>query len=242
MPADPLKPAYPVRSLSIVLPCLNEEGNVERVVGEALSSLGDHVPVLEVIVVNDGSSDRTGPIADALAKRDPRVKVVHHPRNLGYGASLRDGFAAASSDWVFFTDGDGQFDIGQVRNLTPSLATHDAVIGWRIKRADPPLRRLNGWGWSRVVNTVFGMRFRDIDCAFKILPAERMKSLGLVSTGSMISAEMLARLNRAGLRIAQVGVHHRPRTHGQQTGNAPHVILRAFRELFSLAGRIRRGG
>jgi len=235
------KPTVPVRSLSVVLPCRNEAGNVQRVVEEVLRDAGRFVTQIEVIVVNDGSDDETGSLADAIAAADPRVRVVHHATGRGYGGALRGGFAATSGEWVFYTDGDGQFDVAQLAIALPKLQWADIVAGYRIRRAEGWVRRLNGWAWTRAVSAVFGLRVRDVDCAFKLFPGEFVRGTPLESSGALISAELLARASRAGLRIEQVGVLHRKRIAGEATGADLRVILRAFRELFALSGRIKAG-
>jgi glycosyltransferase involved in cell wall biosynthesis len=224
-----------------VLPCHNEEASVERVVTEVTARLGAAAVRLEVIVVDDGSRDRTGVLADRIAAEDARVRVVHHPECLGYGAALRSGFAASTADWVFYTDGDGQFDVAELLAILPRLEGCDAVIGQRMQRAEGAIRNLFGWFWTRLVNAVFGFSHRDIDCAFKIFPGWFVRGTPFVSTGALISAELVARAEGQGLRIEQVGVRHRPRLGGTASGASPLVILRAFRELLALRSRIREG-
>jgi len=229
----------------VVLPCRNEEGNVARTIRESLA-LAPLCGRLEVIVVDDGSTDGTRKLAEAIGDADPRVRVVHNPVNLGYGGAIRRGFEATTADWVFLTDGDGQFDLGQLANFLAeaSQARKAAAIGFRLKRAEGSRRALNAWLWGRLVGVVFGFRYRDVDCAFKLLPGGFARSPGgraWVSTGALISAEMLARARRAGLSVVELPVEHRPRVTGAAGGASPRVILRAFSELLSLAGTIRRG-
>jgi glycosyltransferase involved in cell wall biosynthesis len=226
-------------SLSIVLPCRNEAGNVARVVGEALSRGADVARSVEVIVVDDGSTDSTGAIAEDLARTDPRVRVVRHPTNRGYGAALRSGFDAATSAWVFYTDGDGQLSLDDLRRLPEALDSSDVVVGYRRARQDPLARRVMGHVWTKVVNVAFGLHLRDADCAFKIFPREFLQSTALRSTGALISAELVARAERRGLRVAQIAVDHRPRVAGSSSGAHPRVIARALRELFALRRSIR---
>lgn len=228
-------------SLSIFLPCYNEEGNVERVVKAALSAGAAVTDDLEVIVVNDGSRDRTGELADALAAADPRVRAVHNRPNQGYGGAVTRGLRESRKAWIFFTDGDGQFDIHELPRLVALLDRCDVAVGYRIRRADPPIRRLNAWAWGVLVRALFGLKVRDIDCAFKLLPRELVQRIPLESRGALISTEMLARASRLGYRIAEVGVNHYPRVAGTQTGAKLSVIVRAFWELFQLSGRIKRG-
>jgi len=228
-------------SLSVFFPCYNEQDNIGRVVGRATEVCEELGADFEIIIVNDGSADETGVRADAIAAGDSRVRVVHHPHNMGYGAALQSGIRAAKKELVFFTDGDGQFDIGEIKLLLPLITHNDIVCGYRLDRKDPFTRKLNGWMWTRLVNLLFGMHIRDIDCAFKLFRAEIFEGMTMSSTGALISAEILARATRQGYRIAEVGVHHYPRTAGKQTGAKMKVILRAFKELFKLYNRIRKG-
>ena len=211
-----------------------------RVVGEVLAALAA-VPGLRVIVVDDGSTDDTAGIAERLAASNPRVRVVRSAQNLGYGGALRLGFAATTAPWVFYTDGDGQIDPAQLPPVLHELDGADVLIGRRVRRAEGLRRTLNAALWTWLVNRVFGMRFEDVDCAFKLFPGEALRSWPLQSAGALVSAELLARATRAGLRVVQVPVMHRARTAGAPTGANLRVILRAFRELFALAGEIKGG-
>jgi glycosyltransferase involved in cell wall biosynthesis len=228
-------------SISVFFPCYNEQDNVKRVVAKAVEVLEGMGADFEVIVVNDGSADGTGKAADALAAADKRVRVVHHPQNMGYGAAVQSGIRNARKELIFFTDGDGQFDIGEIKLLLPFIEQNDIVCGYRLDRKDPFVRKLNGWLWTQLICILFGMRIRDIDCAFKLFRNEVFERMKLSSAGALISAEILARATRRGYRIAELGVHHYPRTAGKQTGAKLKVILRAFRELFKLYNRIRKG-
>jgi glycosyltransferase involved in cell wall biosynthesis len=153
--------------LSLFYPMYNEEQNIEEAVRRALTTLPRYADRFEVILVNDGSKDDTGRIADSLAQADERVRAVHHPRNLGYGAALRSGIDAARYEWIFYTDGDNQFDLDELRLLLPLRADADIVTGYRIARSDPWNRKLNAWAFNLLVRILFGLRFRDVDCAFK---------------------------------------------------------------------------
>ena len=226
-------------SLSIFFPCYNEEGNVERVTRAALDAAVKCAERHEVIIVDDGSKDRTGEIADRLAGEIPEVRAVHNRPNLGYGGAVARGLKEARMEWIFFTDGDGQFDIGEIDKLIGLLDRCDFAVGYRMKRADPFVRKLNAFCWGVLVRALFGIRVRDIDCAFKLLPKGFVDSIELESRGALISTELLAKATYRGLRIAEVGVNHYPRTAGQQTGANIFVILRAFKELFKLRRRIR---
>jgi glycosyltransferase involved in cell wall biosynthesis len=227
-------------SISVFFPCYNEQDNVGRTVEKAMNVLKELRTDFEVVIVNDGSSDRTGEIADELAGRDGRIKVVHHKQNRGYGAALQSGFGAATKELVFYTDGDGQFDITEMPALLPLMEQYDIVSCYRLNRQDPIVRKINGWCWTKLVCLLFGMKIRDIDCAFKLYKRKIFDGMTLSSTGALIDTEVLARAARKGYRITQKGVHHFPRTAGSQTGANIRVILRAFKELFQLYGRIRK--
>ncbi len=218
-------------SLSVFFPCYNEQDNVRAVVGKAVEVLARLLDDWEIIIVDDGSADDTGRIADELAAADPRIRAVHHKRNLGYGAALQSGFAAATKDYVFYTDGDGQFDIAELPKLLELIDSSDIVSGYRLKRQDSFIRRLNAAGWSWLVQRVLKFRCRDVDSAFKLYRREIFDRIELKSTGALIDAEILARATKLGYWIVTVPVRHLPRMAGQQTGANLGVILRAFKEL-----------
>jgi glycosyltransferase involved in cell wall biosynthesis len=228
------------KSFSIFYPCYNEEANVERTTRaavEACQKLG--FEDYEVLIVNDGSRDRTGEIADRLAAEVPRVRAVHNRPNRGYGGALTRGFREVTKDFIFYTDGDGQFDFNEIEKLLPLLDQYDIVSAYRVDRQDSFMRKLNAWLWGKLVSLIFWMRIRDIDCAFKIYPKKFVDEIDLLSTGALIDTEMLARARRLGYTVGQIGVHHYPRTAGQQTGANLKVILRAFKELFKLRRQIK---
>lgn len=224
----------PNYNISVFYPCYNEEGNIARVIQEALAVLPKVAADYEIIVVNDGSTDKTPEIADRLAKENPRIQVVHHCPNQGYGGALQSGFKAASKELVFYTDGDGQFDISEISKLLPLIEEFDVVSGYRINRQDSLMRKLNAFLWGLLVRAVLNFKCRDVDCAFKLYRREIFERISIKSTGALIDAEILARVKRAGFRLAQVPVHHRPRMAGEQTGANLKVILRAFKELWKL--------
>jgi glycosyltransferase involved in cell wall biosynthesis len=227
-------------SISAFFPCYNEEDNVERTTLAALETLRRISDDFEIIIVNDGSRDRTGQIAESLAARHPEVRAVHNDPNLGYGGALQRGFLEATKTWVFYTDGDGQYDFQEIDKLLPLLEKYDIVSAYRLDRKDPLIRKINAFSWTTLVNMLFGLRLRDIDCAFKIFPRRLFDEIRMKSQGALIDTEVLARARRLGYSVGQVGVHHYPRTAGQQTGANARVVFRAFKELFRLAGDIRK--
>ncbi len=227
-------------SISVFFPCYNEQDNVRRVAEQAIRVLEGLGADYEVIIVDDGSVDATGRIADEIAAGNDRVRVIRHERNRGYGAALQSGFRAARKELVFYTDGDGQFDIGEMPALLPLMADYDIVSCYRIDRRDNLVRKINGWLWTKVTGLVFSMKVRDVDCAFKLYRRSLFDRITMESTGALIDTEILARAVRKGYTITQKGVHHYPRTAGRQTGASLRVVLRAFRELWRLRGRIVR--
>lgn len=229
-------------SLSAFFPAYNEELNLARMY-ESLSAILPQVAAeYEILIVNDGSRDGTGQIADRLAKEDPRVRHILHATNLGYGAAVADGFAASRYEYIFFTDGDNQFDVSQLAILVPFAAEFDAVIGYRINRQDHLLRLLSAQAWNRLVGWVLGLHVKDIDCAFKLVRKSALPAGRLESTGAMVSTELLVKLVRAGRSIREIGVLHQPRIAGKQTGTNPRVVLRAFKELYAFRRKLREEG
>ena len=227
--------------LSLILPAHNEEGNLEWVVREALAALPAAFQRSEVIVVDDGSADATPAIAARLVAEDPRVRVIRHPRNQGYGAALRSGFAAARGDWILFMDADRQFDIREVVKLAPLAGSYDIVAGYRLKRRDSLRRVALGATFNLVVRLLFGVRVRDIDCGFKLFRAELIRSLELRAPGALINTEILALAHRQGAALVEIGVNHYPRPAGEQSGGSPRVVLRALDETMRLWWRLRAG-
>ncbi len=219
-------------SLSVILPAYNEEQIIASTLNAVLKALVGRITDLEVIVVNDGSKDRTQAIVEAMALLDSHIRLITHEVNRGYGAALADGFAAATKEFTFFMDSDGQFDINDLFQFFLSLDSYDAVIGYRIDRQDSWMRKLNAWGWKVLIGIVLGVHVRDIDCAFKLLRTDFLHAYPLESRGATINAELLYKLTHSGATYHEVGVQHLPRRGGQATGAHPRVILRALRELF----------
>lgn len=225
-------------SLSLVLPAHNEEANIGVVVDQALLALPRFADEFEIIVVNDGSKDRTGEIIDALARRDPHVKPVHHRVNRGYGGALTTGFKAATGNYVMFMDADRQFDINDLALLTPFAHRFDIVAGFRKERHDPIHRRVNALVFNLAVRTLFGIHLYDIDCAFKLFRGDLLRSMELTAPGALINTEIQAKARRQGASLEQVGVNHYPRIAGTATGGNWRVIARAMRETLLLWWRM----
>ena len=227
-------------SISVFFPCYNEQDNVENTTKQAILVLEGLGGDYEVIIVNDGSSDNTSQVAQRLVSENDCVKVVNHSTNLGYGAALQSGFKAATKEFVFYTDGDGQFDINELPPLLPLTEQFDIVSCYRLNRQDSFIRKINAWCWTKLVCLLFKMKLRDIDCAFKLFKREIFDNIEMSSSGALIDTEILARAIGKGYTVTQKGVHHYPRTAGSQTGADMKVIFRAFKELFQLYSRIKK--
>ena len=225
-------------SLSVGMPAYNEAENIAAMIEMTRTSLDSLVDDLEIIVVNDGSADKTGEIVRGISADDPRVRLIEHPQNQGYGAAVRDAAWAATKELVFITDSDLQFDLSELARFLPRIQEADLVIGYRYERSDPWYRRLFGHGWSWLVNLLFGYTARDVDCAFKLFKRQVIDTIQVESGGAMFSAEFLVRAKRAGFDIIEEPVNHYPRKAGSQTGARPSVVLRAFGELFSMRRRM----
>jgi len=227
-------------SLSVIMPAHNEEAAIAATVHSVVNTLKAWVPDFEVIVVNDGSKDRTRSIVEEIAASDQHIRLINHTVNQGYGAALVSGFEAITKDLVFFMDSDGQFDIADLERFFAFIDEYDAVLGYRIDRQDTWVRKFNAWGWKMLVRLVFGLRVGDIDCAFKLYPGKFFHEHRLETRGAMINAEILYKFTRAGYTYTQLGVRHLPRRGGRATGAKPAVIARAFREMFTYARKWHR--
>jgi len=203
--------------ISIVLPARDEVANIVAAVERSLAVAQQLASRCEVIVVDDGSSDGTGQAVEALAKQHPNVRLVSHPTNQGYGAALRTGFAQARFELVFFTDSDNQFDVAELENFMPLMANYDLVAGFRINRDDPVIRFVYSWFYNRFVGILFGLRVRDVNCAFKLMRRQVAEQITIECNNFFVNTELLAKARRGDFRIAEVGVHHYPRTAGQTT-------------------------
>ncbi len=227
-------------SLSIVLPAYNEEAVIEKTIANVSAVLSTWMQDFELIVVNDGSRDCTAKLVERIANHDARIRLINHHVNQGYGAALATGFRMATKELIFFMDADGQFDIHDLEKFFPLIEHYDAVFGYRNPRHDPWMRKVNAWGWKQLGRLFFGIRVRDIDCAFKLYRADFFKCFNLETRGAMINTEMLYKFARAGYIYTEVGVRHLPREEGTATGANLAVIMKAFRELLYYARKWHR--
>lgn len=226
-------------SISFFCPAYYDEGNLPRLIPEVVDVLSDCTSAYDILIIEDGSPDRTGAVADELAERFPHVRVIHHPVNYGYGATIAEGFRLARKyEWVLTTDGDRQYDIHELSRFLPYLNDADAVIGYRPIRALSPYRLLQTWAYNQLIRTVLGLRVKDVNTSFKMVRRSCLERFPLHCQSSFIDAEMLVKLSRSHARIREVAVSHRPRKFGIASGAKPHVVLATVRDLvtFRLRG------
>jgi glycosyltransferase involved in cell wall biosynthesis len=228
--------------LSVFFPAYNDSGTIASLVITALTTARRLTPDFEVIIVNDGSADRTAEIADELARTYPAVRVVHHERNRGYGGALRSGFDAASRELVFYTDGDAQYDPAEMEVLWHALRDDvDLVNGYKISRSDPLHRVLIGRAYHHTVRLLFGLRVRDVDCDFRLMRRSIFEHVSLQKDSGVICLEMMKKIQDAGFRIAEVPVHHYHRAYGRSQffnfGRLARTVVDVARLWFALVVR-----
>ena len=218
-------------SISAFFPIYNDEATVELLADKIKPVLDELTDDWEIIFVEDCSPDRCGEVADRLAAKDPRIKVVHHEVNRGYGGALRSGFAAATKDIIFYTDGDAQYDVQELRLLAEHIGQCDMVNGYKIKRGDPLYRKLIGRIYHWTVKILFGLPIRDVDCDFRLMRREIVETIELESNSGVICTEMMTKICGSGFHIIQVPVHHYPRIAGESQFFRFGRIFRVLRGL-----------
>ena len=230
-----------MNSISIILPALNEEGNIEAAIQDIQLYFHSREEKYEIIVINDGSTDSTGEIAERLVKENGSVRVIHHSINKGYGSALKEGFENSKYKYVFFTDSDRQFDIKGLDILLPLIKTDavEIIIGYRLKRKDPFLRRFLSWGYNSLVGYLFDLNVKDIDCAFKIFRKDIFSKIEIESKNFFVNTEVLAKAMYFGFNVLEVGVPHFPRTAGKTTVTLKHIPMTLI-ELYRIFKSIKR--
>jgi len=203
-------------SLSVFFPAYNDAPSIGKLVDKTFEILGQRAADFEVIVVNDGSADETAAVLVNRQQRyGPAFRVITHQENRGYGAALRSGFRAARKDFVFYTDGDGQYDVGELPKLLDQMAPDVGLVnGYKLERRDPWRRIVIGNLYNRFARLVFRIRLRDIDCDFRLIRRSLLDEIALSSTSGTICVELVRKLELSDCRVVEVGVHHYPRLHG----------------------------
>lgn len=219
-----------LKSLSVFFPCYNEERAIHKLITDAYHILPKVAEIFEVIIINDGSDDKTHMIASKLQKRFDNLSIVNHEENMGYGAALQSGFSRAKHEWVFFTDGDGQFNLSDILSFLPYAKTHNVIIGYRKNRADNIIRRFNAISYKLLLVLLFNLNVKDVDCAFKLINKNVINQFSLSSNGAFLSAELLIKIKNKSIVFKEIPVNHYPRNNGISTGNNPLVVLRALKD------------
>jgi glycosyltransferase involved in cell wall biosynthesis len=225
---------FPVNlpSISVFFPAYHDEDNIGKMAERSVEVLEGLGCEYEVIIVHDGSPDRTGEVADELARRHAGLRVIHHTKNLGYGAALKTGFTNARNEYIFYTDGDNQFDVGEMVKFVPlvSLGLTDLVIGFRNRKQYSLYRKVTSFTYNLVLQVLFDLPYRDVDCAFKLVPKSLIDRIDIYSVDAFIDAEILIKAQQLGYSITEVGVNHYLREAGT-SGVKTKVILRTIREM-----------
>jgi glycosyltransferase involved in cell wall biosynthesis len=222
-------------SVSTFFPAFNDEGTIGSLVMDALALLPTLTNDYEVIVVNDGSTDGTRAVLEGLACKRPQLTVIHHDGNQGYGAALRTGFSHARKDLVFYTDGDGQYDVWELAALYPLMTDGvDVVNGYKIKRADKQHRIIVGAIYNRLAHTLFQLPIRDVDCDFRLMRRHAIQQIELASSSGAICVEMVSKLHAAGYVFTEAPVHHYPRVYGRSRFFTPRRVACMGLDLLTL--------
>jgi glycosyltransferase involved in cell wall biosynthesis len=226
-------------SITALFPAYNDAATIASLVERVRTVLAELTDDYEVIAVDDGSTDGTGAVLDELARRSPYVRVFHHPGNRGYGAALRTGFAEAAKELVFYTDGDGQYDVTELRTLMSLMRPGvDVVNGYKLDRADKPHRVVLGAAYNRIASTAFRLPIRDVDCDFRLIRRRAIQSIDLRTSSGAVCVELVHKLHAAGAVFAEAPVHHYPRRHGRSQFFTPRRVLRTALDLVVLWSRL----
>ncbi len=217
------------KSISVFFPAFNDEGTIGELIADAFALLPTLTDDYEVIAVNDGSTDQTAALLDNLARVWTRLRVIHHASNQGYGAALRSGFRHASKEVIFYTDGDGQYDVRELANLFPLMSEGvDVVNGYKIKRSDRRRRVVLGAIYNWLARLLFRVPIRDIDCDFRLMRRRALEQTELVSSSGVVCVELIYKLRRAGAVFKEAPVHHYPRRYGESQFFTPTRVARTI--------------
>ena len=224
-----------LKSLSVFMPAYNEEDSIASTVEGVVKVLKSLKLEWEVLVINDGSKDKTAEVVRDLEKKYPGVKLVDYEKNKGYGHALKTGFAQAKYQWVAFVDSDGQFDFAEIKKLLAKTDEADVILGYRLNRADPFQRRIFTWGWKMLAMVLLGLNVRDYSCGFKLIKKKVIEDISPIESEEKVTQiEMLIKAKKKGYKFAEVGVHHYPRTAGIPTGANLSVVLKSFNDMLKL--------
>lgn len=224
-----------LKSLSVFLPAYNEEDSINSTVEGVVKVLKTLNLEWEVLVINDGSKDKTAEVVKSLERKYSGVRLVNHEKNKGYGRALKTGFSEAKYDWVAFVDSDGQFDFSEIKNLLNKTEEADVILGYRLNRADPFQRRIFTWGWKMLAMVLLGLNVRDYSCGFKLIRKKVIQDISPIESEEKVTQiEMLIKAKKKGYKFEEVGVHHYRRTAGVPTGANLSVVLKSFGDMVRL--------
>jgi glycosyltransferase involved in cell wall biosynthesis len=227
-----------IDSLSVFFPTYNEEKTIQDTIVKAKNILEKIVNKWEIIIVNDGSTDQTAEVVEKIIKNDSRIRIITHSPNRGYGAALKTGFYNSQYPWIAFTDSDGQFDFKEIIEFIEKQKETgaDLVIGYYLDRKVSFGKKLTSKMWEFLVNLLFGLKVRDIDCGFKLISKKVIDKIPKLESerGAFISSELLIKAKKSGFKIVEIGVTHYPRKEGKGTGRNLNVIIKSFIDLIKL--------
>jgi glycosyltransferase involved in cell wall biosynthesis len=225
-------------SISIFFPAFNDEQTIGELVRNALAIVPTWTDDYEVLIINDGSTDGTAEVLESLRKEDVHVRPVHHQANRGYGGALQSGFENAAKEFVFYTDGDGQYDVRELARLVPLMVEGiDVVNGYKARRADSLYRVIIGKIYNRTARLLFRLPIRDVDCDFRLIRRAALQELGTISNSGAACLEMIRKLKTNGAVFAEVQVSHYPRTHGHSQFFTLQSLMRTFYDFCGLLGQ-----
>ncbi len=219
-------------TLTAFFPAYYDEGNIAKVVDKAVEVIESmKLKDYEIIIIEDGSPDRTGEVADELAEKYKKVRVIHHEKKMGYGAKLKNGFLSAKMDYVFYSDGDNQFDLDELKKFIALLPYSDIIVGYRKRKQYSLYRKFTSLCYNYLLRLLFDIHYWDIDCAFKLFKSDLFKKIKINSVDAFIDAEILLKAKLLGYTSTEIGVMHLPRLDGISTGARPSVIIRTIKEI-----------
>jgi glycosyltransferase involved in cell wall biosynthesis len=228
-------------TLSVFFPAYYDEKNIGKVVTKAVEVIeGLQIKDYEITIIEDGSPDNTAKAADELAETFPKVKVIHHEKNKGYGATLYEGFTSARFDYVFYTDGDNQFDLEELRKFVALVPYSDIVVGYRKKKQYSLYRKITSFVYNAFLRLMFDIDYIDIDCAFKLIKRDLFDKIKIKTKDAFIDAEIMIQANLLGYKSSEIGVKHLPRVDGISTAARPSIIIRTIREILQFRKEIRK--
>ncbi len=228
-------------TLSVFFPAYYDEKNIGKVVDKAVEVLeGLEVKDYEVTIIEDGSPDKTAEVADALAAKHSKVRVIHHEKNKGYGATLLEGFVSARFDYVFYTDGDNQFDLEELRKFVALVPYTDMVVGYRKKKQYSAYRKVTSFVYNQILKWAFDIDYIDIDCAFKIIKRDLFDKITVSTKDAFIDAEILIKAHLLGYSSTELSVTHLPRVDGISTAARPSIILKTMYEIYQYRKEYKR--